>query len=132
MNKEIWKHIPNYEGLYMASNYGKVKSLPRNGTIKTERLLKLYDDKYGYNYVQLRKNNVPKKHKVHRLIAQTFLNNYSENLQVNHKNGIKTDNKIENLEMVTLKQNIRHSIETGLKPKMERNSKGQFVRKSTA
>lgn len=94
---EIWKDIPGYEGLYQVSNIGNVKSL-RFNKIKS---MKKFLDKYGYHFVRLIKDKKGKWHKVHRLVAMAFLENYSEELQVNHKNEVKTDNSVENLEMCT-------------------------------
>ena len=114
---EIWKDIPNYEDYYQASNFGRIKSKDRyvNSNIKHNdkalrkgKLLKLNIKKNGYLSVDLSKNNRPKTMSVHRIIAKTFLKNYSDNLEVNHKNGIKTDNRLINLEMVTKSQNIIH------------------------
>ena len=102
-----------------------------NGRIQNIRgkILKPSTDKDGYYRIVLTRKDKRKSYYVHRLVARAFLDNYSKDLQVNHKNGIKTDNRIENLEMVTLQENIRHSIITGLKPKMIRDKKGRFLRK---
>lgn len=96
----------------------------RNG-----KKLKPAIDKYGYYRIVLSNNNKRKSYYVHRLVARAYLKNYSEDLQVNHKNGIKIDNRVENLEMCTLQENIRHSIITGLKPKLKRNKLGRFCGK---
>ena len=90
------------------------------------RKLKPATDKDGYLRITLTNNNKRKSYYVHRLVARTYLKDYDEKLQVNHKNGIKTDNQVDNLEMVTLQENIKHSIETGLKPKLKRDKLGKF------
>ena len=108
MSEEIWKDIPNYEGKYQASNLGNIKSLYSN------KILKYEISKNGYCQVMLCKDKKRRLLYVHRLVAITYLDNYSENLQVNHKNGIKIDNKIDNLEMVTSKENIQHSFKNKL------------------
>lgn len=100
------------------------KALNRNG-----RILKPAIDNYGYERITLCNKNLRKSYYVHRLIARTFLSNYSDSLQVNHINGNKRDNNINNLEMVTLQENIKHSIITGLKPKLLRDKKGRFYMK---
>lgn len=103
----------------------------KNGRLdnRSGKLIKPTIDKYGYYRVTFSNNNKRKSYYVHRLIARAFLPNYSENLQVNHKNGIKLDNNLKNIEMVTLKENIRHSIETNLKPKLKRDEHGRFCGK---
>lgn len=102
MMEEIWKDIPNFKD-YQASNIGNIRKINfRNFGIT--KLLKQSYDKDGYKNV----NIYQKKYRTHRIIAMAFLNDYSEDLQVNHKNGIKDDNKIENLEMVTNQQNSFH------------------------
>ena len=121
---ELWKDIPNYEGLYQANINGEIRSIYRY-----KKVLKQSQSKNGYLKVMLCANGKRKLISVHRLIAMTFLEDYKINLQVNHINGIKNDNRIENLEMVTLQQNIKHSIETGLKPKMKRDKYGRFAGK---
>ena len=93
--KEIWKDIPNYEGLYQASNLGRIKSIPRNGTIKKERILKQTLDTTGYLTIGLHKDNKAKKVNVHRLIAKTFIPNINNYNVINHIDGNKTNNKIE-------------------------------------
>jgi ribosomal protein L19E len=107
---EIWKDIKGYEGLYQASNKGNIKSLiKRNGK---EVILKQAKDNSGYNIVTLCKNKNKKTKTVHRLVALTFLENNKK--QVNHKDGNKNNNHLENLELVSAKENINHAIKNGL------------------
>jgi len=106
--KEIWKDIPNYEGVYQVSNIGRVKSL-KSGE---EKLLKPQKHRDGYMQVGLYKEGVGKLFKVHRLVMLAFVS--ESDLQVNHINGIKTDNHLENLEYCTGSQNIKHAFNTGL------------------
>lgn len=106
--KEIWKPIEEYERLYEVSNLGNVKSLPRNGTIKKAKLLRVNVKKSGYVNVVLTKNNKKKTFRLHRLVAKAFIPNPQNKPQVNHKNGIKTDNTASNLEWATSSENVRH------------------------
>lgn len=109
---EIWKDIKGYEGEYQASNLGRIKSLHFN--IKNqnyETILKGQDVWNGYLRVTLSKKGRTKLFAVHRLVAQTFLENPKNLPVVNHINGDRTDNRIENLEWVTFKENSRRSAE---------------------
>jgi len=121
---EIWKNIENYEETYEVSNYGRIKSKDR--IIKTKiknnstrlikgKVLKLKQKRNGYLEVDLSKNGKVKTILVHRLVAQAFIlkddNNKNE---VNHKNAIKTDNRAENLEWVTPKENKIHALNNHL------------------
>lgn len=113
--KEIWRDIKDYEGLYQISNFGRVKSLPRNGTISTERILKPLLTGRGYYKVTLSKHNKAKYPSIHRLVAEAFILNPDNLPQINHKDGNKTNNKVGNLEWCTSLENVKHSIYTGLR-----------------
>ena len=109
--EEIWKDIKEYEGLYQVSNLGNIKSLRRN------KLIKYSKDNKGYLRTSLAKNGINRTVKVHRIVAQAFINNDENKPQVNHKNGNKTDNNVENLEWVSNQENQNHSWNTGLRKK---------------
>lgn len=119
--EEIWKDIAGYEGYYQISNLGRVKSLERIAITKigskqpvNERILVAGYDTAGYYRVALCKNAKSRTRKVHRLVAQAFIPNPENKKTVNHKNGIKDDNRVENLEWATYKENNDHAIDTGL------------------
>ena len=114
MIEEIWKDIPNYENSYQVSNLGRVKSLGNKSNHKKEIILK-QSNVMNYQCVSLRKNNKAKMFKIHRLVAQTFIPNPSNLPQVNHKDGNKLNNKLNNLEWCTASENIKHAFKTGLK-----------------
>ena len=101
---EIFKEIEGYEGLYQISNLGNVKSLK----FGKERTLKPAKDKGGYLYVGLCKEGKRKNHYIHRLVARAFLPNPNNYPIINHKNEIKTDNRVENLEFCDAKYNINY------------------------
>jgi len=107
---EILKDIIGYEGLYQASSLGKIKSLI--GRYENVEYLKEGTTKCNYKTVTLCKNNKHTSKNVHRLIAEAFYG--KSKLDVNHKDGDKTNNKIENLEFVTKSENIKHALKTGL------------------
>lgn len=121
--KEIWKDIPDYEGLYQASNLGSIRSVDSKITYKRRnsyvtrirygKILKPCNNRYGYPMVVLTKPNHRKCHSVHRLVMMAFFG--KSELTVNHINGIKTDNRIENLEYATMSENLFHAHRTGLK-----------------
>ena len=102
MNKEIWKDIEGYGGMYRISNRGRVMSL-QFGKI---RMLKPSTNKYGYFCVNLYKRG-PLQFRRGRLVAQYFLPDWDEALQVDHINGVKTEDHVENLRMVTNAENNR-------------------------
>jgi hypothetical protein len=117
MKNEIYLNINDYIGLYQISNFGNTKSLLKIrpcgkhkfvDRIYEEKLLKNFTDKRGYVYVTLTKDGVNKKYLLHRLIAETFIENKNNLPYVNHINGIKNDNRIENLEWVSARENNCH------------------------
>lgn len=113
MNDEIWKPIEGYEGLYEISNLGRVKSLGRTnrGGTKPEKIMR--QQKQWTGYLQLGLTGLDGKQrykKVHRLVATAFIPNPENKPMVNHKNGIKDDNRVENLEWVTASENHLHAF----------------------
>lgn len=111
---EIWKDIKGYEGLYKISNLGNLKSLnyKKRGS---EKLIKWTLDKEGYLRAGLCKNGKRERVKGHQLVAITFLNHKrcGVKLVVNHINHIKSDNRVENLEIITNRENCNHRKKAG-------------------
>lgn len=109
--EEEWRYFTgDFEGLYMVSNLGRVKSMPRK-YVKKERILKIQKFRGGYLYVNLKHLKKSKNKSVHRLVANAFLG--ESTLDVNHIDGCKTNNNISNLEYVTESQNTQHAMKNG-------------------
>ncbi len=111
---ETWKEIPFAKGEYLVSNIGRVK------TAKTGRVLRPAIDARGYERVCLFKVHRDRRYKVHRLVAITFIPNPDGKEQVNHKDGNKRNNSVDNLEWMTNSENMQHSIEHGLHDGLQR------------
>ena len=117
MDKEIWKDIKGYEGLYQVSNYGRVKRIKRLRNNKYNKpsvdtrtqYMKPWDNGNGYKVVSLVKKHKRKNHYVHRLVAEHFIENIYNKRQVNHKDFDRNNNKIDNLEWATAKENTSWS-----------------------
>lgn len=110
---EIWKSIKGYEGFYQVSNKGRIKSLKRktiDGRSLKEIIRKLGLGFTGYYHIDLWKDNCAKTIKVHRLVAQAFIPNPDNKPQINHVNGIKSYNEVDNLEWCTARENVQHSF----------------------
>lgn len=118
--QEIFKDIPGYEKRYQISNLGRVKSLAKQkgfgiGYLQEEKILKSGDNTWGYLQVTLFKNKKVKKCTIHRLVLLSFVG--KSKLECNHKNGIKTDNRLKNLEYCTKSENHIHAFKLGLMDK---------------
>lgn len=107
---EVWKEIEGYEGHYQISNKGNVVSIKNSEPL----LIKQQNHSSGYKQVKLCKPKAISIQKVHRLVAKAFIDNPENKPQVNHINGVKTDNRAENLEWNTALENTRHAFENGL------------------
>lgn len=107
-----WLDVVGYEKTYMISNTGLLKSLKRNTA--HERIMKPQIDKGGYVYFNLTKDGIRKSKKAHRLVAEAFIPNPDNKYSVNHINGNKQDNRVENLEWATMAEQASHAVETGL------------------
>jgi hypothetical protein len=119
MTIEIYKDVVGYEGIYHVSNLGNVKRVSNFKSVNKKYIhnhILIVSIKKGYHYIRLTNNNKTKSYLVHRLVAMAFIDNPNNYNFVNHINGIKSDNNLENLEWCTHSQNIRHAIKIGLKP----------------
>ena len=119
---EEWRDICGYEGLYQVSNWGRVRSLSRvvnrkgqspchiDGMIKSTPI----NPRWGYVQVTLHSDGVPHTYRLHKLVAAAFIGERPGDLDINHKDGNKTNNAASNLEYCTRSENVLHALDTGL------------------
>lgn len=128
---EEWKDVPNFEG-YQVSSFGNVKSLDRFRKGKfgmrliKGQLLKQVLNKKGYPEVRFRKNGIHTR-LVHKIVASAFMTKPEHCTQINHINGIKTDNRLVNLEWVTQSENQIHAYKLGLQPSRSGEKNGRAI-----
>ena len=128
---EEWKDVPGFEG-YQVSNFGKVRGIDRlrkgrSGLRLTRgQELKQILNKKGYPEVRLRKQGCHVR-LVHKLVASAFLTKPESCTQINHINGVKTDNRVENLEWVTQSENQLHAYKLGLQPSRSGERNGRAI-----
>lgn len=113
--KEIWKNVKEFEGIYQISNLGRVKSIERQGNYNRNHILIGGKDSKGYKIVSLRKNKKGFTKKIHRLVAEAFIPNFNNLPQVNHIDGNKLNNTVQNLEWCDNTYNFYHSVENKLR-----------------
>lgn len=120
--QELWKDIKGFEGIYQVSNLGNIRSLDRktntaiknqNYVVKKGKMIKPHVA-MGYYALSLSKGNKIITQRVHKLVAQTFIPNPENKPCVNHKDGNKLNNRIDNLEWCSHKENAQHAHRTGL------------------
>ena len=115
---EVWKEIPHYEGRYLVSNYGRVFSLLK------KRYLAIQMSDQGYCWVKLvGKNGKRRLELIHRLVALAFIPNPEGKPQINHKNCIRNDNRVENLEWMTHQENQDYKWKTDEQTKIRETSR---------
>lgn len=129
--KEEWKDIKDYEGLYQISNFGRVKSLNYLNT-KQPRILKPKTYRGGYLCVCLSKNGVVKYPKIHRLVYDNFIGidkpykrrgKGNEIWVINHKDENRTNNRLDNLELITQTENVNYGSAKEKQSKVQRNNR---------
>lgn len=131
----MWKQVKNFEGLYEVNEMGQIRSVQRNGTKRGGRIMAQSNDKNGYKLSKLRFKDKVVTAKVHRVVAEAFIPNPYNKPQVNHKDGNKANNCVENLEWVTQSENIRHAKKLGLqcecpnRQKVEQWKNGSLIAK---
>lgn len=113
MINERWKEIPEYEGLYEVSTCGRVRRVKSGNHTHAGRVLSPRN-KSGYHLFTISKNSKPRTFKASRLVAASFLPNPENKATVNHRNGIKNDDRVGNLEWATVAENTQHAYDTDL------------------
>lgn len=113
MNKEIWKDIKGYEGLYQVSNLGNIRSLYKYKGSNKRVLHKIISNK-GYYVISLVKNKRKKQYRVHQLVANAFIINDNNYPVINHIDGNKLNNNVTNLEWCTVSHNNKEAYRIGL------------------
>lgn len=111
--KEIWKDIPDYNGIYQCSNLGKIKRICRTRGSQIGRILKPIEKTDGHLSITLCKNKIHKRHSIHRLVLFTFIGPCPKEMECRHLDGNPKNNKLDNLCWGTRSENMQDSIRHG-------------------
>lgn len=115
--EEIWKDVIGFEGFYQVSSLGRIKRSFANG----DKIIKLHTEPAGYQLYSFSVRELKRTIRIHRVVAEAFIQNPECKPQINHIDGIKSNNAASNLEWCTSKENVRHAISNGLTPKREKS-----------
>ena len=127
-NQEVWVPIPDYEDIYQVSNHGRIRRVRKTWNGTQLRVLAGSRNSDGYIGIFLYRDGKAKHKYVHRLVAEHFLPHQLRANTVNHKDGIKNNNHVENLEFATYSQNNSHAYRMGIKVSTNRKLNEQDVR----
>jgi hypothetical protein len=121
LTNEYWIPLVGYEGLYEISNLGRIKSLSKEygGGFHREFILSESYTSDGYSQIRLTNKSGRKCFKIHRLVAKCFIPNIYNKLEINHKNGVKKDNSVLNLEWCTRSENQLHAFKNNLNSRLK-------------
>lgn len=114
IQQEQWKDMAGYEGTYSISSLGRIRRERAIGGTKVGQILTNQLNKFGYLQIGLRNNGVYSRKNIHSLVAKAFIGDRPDGYQINHIDGIKTNNSSDNLEYVTMSQNRQHAYDIGL------------------
>ena len=132
--KEIWKTVKGYEDYYMISNKGRIRTVARFiyyrkgsdvATWRASKIMKLKISKHGYAHIMLKAGNNRKDYSIHRLVAQAFIDNPDNLPTIDHIDGNKLNNNVNNLEWVSYKENNQRAYDLGLNRRIHA---GQFAK----
>jgi len=125
--KEEWIDIEGYEGIYKVSTYGRImSSYTRDRSNETFKTILKPQSNGHYNHVRLSKEGKGKTHNVSALVIKAFIPNVENKSTINHKDGVKTNDRVDNLEWATRSENIQHAYDNGL---IKRQVGNQYTRK---
>jgi hypothetical protein len=124
---EQWRDILGFEGYYAVSNHGRIKRVKDGPGTRAGRILKTQNQPNRYPLVSLKCDGSKRMVYVHQVAAEAWIGPRPKGKVVNHKNGNKEDNRIENLEYCSPRENVDHAVKTGLTPRGEKNGKAKLT-----
>ena len=124
---ERWLPVVGYEGWYDVSDYGRVQRVKAGAGTWLGRMINGSLDSHGYLHLTLYNDGVKHQHRIHRIVTEAFLGECPDGKEVNHLDGDKTNNRIDNLEYVTRLENVHHAHMIGIGPRGERHGSSKLT-----